>query len=247
MPTSTSICASVRSTGLDLVAGDACTELDLEALLSGNAEGDRSRSMYRTRPYSRIRRRESSRPRSCTVMISQDTWTNGAGWIGVFWFEFPGLSSIASWLSVCWWCSGSTCWVTSSRSPAPRGSPSWIQSFLGTDNRYTSEEHISDVKRTSNPCRSWHCSPLMMSSQFSCGTMSNDRRTCRLPVSLEIPDLPRKKMREGQDNYLINRGKLADWTTENNFRSQLHRIVVQTFPHFLRGRSGISRLATYVF
>ena len=27
-----------------------------------------------------------------------------------------------------------------------------------------------------------------------------------------------------------------------HFRSQLHKIVVQTFPHFLRGRSGISRL-----
>ena len=40
----------------------------------------------------------------------------------------------------------------------------------------------------------------------------------------------------------LNRGKVADWTTEHNFRSQLHKIVVQTFPHFLRGRSGISRL-----
>ena len=38
----------------------------------------------------------------------------------------------------------------------------------------------------------------------------------------------------------------ADWTTEHIFRSQLHMIVVQTFPHFLRGRSGISRLTTRI-
>ena len=44
----------------------------------------------------------------------------------------------------------------------------------------------------------------------------------------------------------LNRGKVADWTTEHNFRSQLHKIVVQTFPHFLRGRSGISRLRNFV-
>ena len=42
-----------------------------------------------------------------------------------------------------------------------------------------------------------------------------------LPKELKAPDL--------------EKGQL-------HFRSQLHNIVVQTFPHFLRGRSGISRL-----